>query len=111
MENIDCASRLAGTNKSTRVRRNNFMTTELFGTMLAGSVDTVRPAREAFDRQAVDWDLSDSGVDFAPARQSTIAQPVSVAEAAEFLIKDRVKWRRKARRRAEEDDDDSGLAF
>ncbi len=39
------------------------------------------------------------------------SQPVSVAEAAEFLIKDRVKGRRKARRRAEEDDDDSGLEF
>ena len=64
------------------------MTTELFGTMLAGSVDTVRPAREAFDRQAVDWDLSDSGVDFAPARQSTIAQPVSVAGPGTFLGKE-----------------------
>jgi ABC-type polysaccharide/polyol phosphate transport system ATPase subunit len=39
------------------------------------------------------------------------SQRVSVAEAAEFLIKDRVKGRRKARRRAEEDDDDGGLDF
>lgn len=35
---------------------------------------------------------------------------VSVAEAAEFLIKGRVKGRKKARRRVEEDDDD-GLDF
>jgi ABC-type polysaccharide/polyol phosphate transport system ATPase subunit len=39
------------------------------------------------------------------------SEQVSVAEAAEFLIKDRVKGRRKARRRAEEDEDDGGLEF
>lgn len=40
------------------------------------------------------------------------ADVVTVAEAAEFLIRDRVKGRRKARRRArEEDDDDGGLGF
>jgi UDP-3-O-acyl-N-acetylglucosamine deacetylase len=63
------------------------MTTDIFGTMLAGSVDILRPAREAFDRQAVDWDLSDSGVQFAPARQSTIAQPISIAGPGTFLGK------------------------
>lgn len=36
---------------------------------------------------------------------------VTVAEAAEFLIKDKVKGRKKARRRAHEEDDDSGLDF
>lgn len=39
------------------------------------------------------------------------SQAVSVAEAAEFLIKDRVKGRKKARRRAQEDDDDSSMEF
>ena len=48
--------------------------------------------------------------------RALIARPkrsaeVSVAEAAEFLIKDKVKGRKKARRRAHEDDDDSGLDF
>lgn len=36
---------------------------------------------------------------------------VSVAEAAEFLIKDKVRGRKKARRRAREEDDDPGLDF
>lgn len=39
------------------------------------------------------------------------SQQVSVAEAAEFLIRDRVKGRKKARRRAQEEDDDSGMEF
>ncbi|MFN8129033.1 MAG: hypothetical protein U0R28_09580 [Candidatus Nanopelagicales bacterium] len=39
------------------------------------------------------------------------SEQVSVAQAAEFLISDRVKNRRKARRRAQEDDDDGGLDF
>ena len=55
--------------------------------MLAGSVDDVRPARDAFDRQAVDWDLMDSGVDFAPKLQSTIAAPVSLAGPGTFTGK------------------------
>jgi len=55
--------------------------------MLAGSVDVLRPAREAFDKQPVDWDLSDSGVDFAPKKQSTIAQPFTVAGPGTFLGK------------------------
>jgi UDP-3-O-acyl-N-acetylglucosamine deacetylase len=55
--------------------------------MVAGSVDALRPAREAFDRQPVDWDLTDSGVDFAPARQSTIERPVTVAGPGTFLGK------------------------
>lgn len=63
------------------------MTTELFGKMLAGSVDALRPARDAFDRQPVDWDLSDSGVDFAPAMQSTIKTPVTIAGPGTFLGK------------------------
>ncbi len=63
------------------------MTTELFGTMLAGPVDNLRPAREAFDRQPVDWDLLESGVAFAPDKQSTIAQPVSVAGPGTFFGK------------------------
>jgi hypothetical protein len=36
---------------------------------------------------------------------------VTVTEAAEFLIRDRVKGRRKARRRARDDDEDPGLDF
>jgi len=61
------------------------MTNDLFGRMLAGSVDDLRPARDAFDRQPVDWDLSDSGVDFAPANNSTIRTPVSIAGPGTFL--------------------------
>ena len=38
-------------------------------------------------------------------------EQVGVAQAAEFLISDRVKNRRKARRRAQEDDEDGGLDF
>lgn len=63
------------------------MTTELFGNMLAGELDILRPAREKFDRQAVDWDLTDSGVDFAPKKQSTIDHPISVAGPGTFLNK------------------------
>lgn len=63
------------------------MTTELFGTVLSGAVDVLRPAREAFDRMPVDWDLTDSGVDFAPRRQNTIAAPVSVAGPGTFFGK------------------------
>lgn len=37
--------------------------------------------------------------------------PATVAEAAEFLIKDRRSGRKQARRRAMEDDDDPGLEF
>jgi len=64
------------------------MTTELFGNILAGSVDVLRPARDAFDRQPVDWDLSDSGVDFAPVKQSTISNPVTIAGPGTFLGKE-----------------------
>lgn len=63
------------------------MSTELFGTMLAGSVDVLHPAREAFDRQVVDWDLLESGVEFAPQRQATIEHPVSVAGPGTFFGK------------------------
>lgn len=63
------------------------MTTDLFGTILSGSVDVLRPYRDAFDRQPVDWDLLDSGVDFAPVRQHTIKNPVTVAGPGTFLGK------------------------
>jgi len=55
---------------------------------LSGAVDVLRPARVQFDRQPVDWDLLDSGVGFAPARQSTIERPVSVAGPGTFLGKE-----------------------
>ena len=55
--------------------------------MLAGSVDVLRPAREAFDRQTVDWDLMDSEADFAPRQQTTISTPVSVAGPGTFFGK------------------------
>ncbi len=63
------------------------ITTDVFGAMLAGSVDDLHPAREAFDKQPVDWDLMDSGVAFAPPTQSTIEHPVSVAGPGTFLGK------------------------
>jgi UDP-3-O-acyl-N-acetylglucosamine deacetylase len=63
------------------------MSTDLFGTMLAGSVDVLRPAREAFERQPVDWELLESDVSFAPAKQSTIEHPVSVAGPGTFFGK------------------------
>lgn len=63
------------------------MATELFGNVLTGSVDALHPAREAFDRQVVDWDLMDSMVDFAPRQQSTIRTPVSVAGPGTFFGK------------------------
>ncbi|HMO50746.1 MAG TPA: UDP-3-O-acyl-N-acetylglucosamine deacetylase [Kiritimatiellia bacterium] len=63
------------------------MTSELYGAILAGAVDDLRPAREAFDRQPVDWDLIESGVEFAPRRQSTIDHAVSVAGPGTFLGK------------------------
>jgi UDP-3-O-acyl-N-acetylglucosamine deacetylase len=63
------------------------MTTDLLGTILSGAVDVLRPARVLFDRQPVDWDLLDSGVGFAPARQATIERPVSVAGPGTFLGK------------------------
>lgn len=55
---------------------------------MSGAVDVLRPARVQFDRQPVDWDLLDSGVGFAPARQSTIERPVSVAGPGTFLGKE-----------------------
>lgn len=64
------------------------MNSEVYGTLLGGSVDVVRPAREAFDRQPVDWDLCESGVEFAPRRQSTIDHSVSVAGPGTFLGKE-----------------------
>jgi ABC-type polysaccharide/polyol phosphate transport system ATPase subunit len=39
------------------------------------------------------------------------ADQVGVAEAAEFLIRDKVKGRKRSRRREEDDDDDSGIGF
>jgi len=61
--------------------------TDLFGTILAGSVDALRPAREKFDAQPVDWDLLDRSADFAPVRQSTIQRKVSVAGPGTFFGK------------------------
>ena len=63
------------------------MTTDSLGEILDGKVEAWRPAREAFDRQPVDWDLMDSGVDFAPARQTTIATAGSVEGPGTFRAK------------------------
>ena len=51
-------------------------------------MDTLGPARDRFDRQAVDWDLTDSGVEFAPQKQSTITEPVSVTGPGTFFGKE-----------------------
>lgn len=64
------------------------MMEELFGKILAGSEDTLVPARKRFDRQSVDWDLTDSDVEFAPEQQSTISESVSVSGPGTFLGKE-----------------------
>jgi hypothetical protein len=39
------------------------------------------------------------------------SDPVSVSEAAEFLIRDEVKGRKKRRRSQDDDDEDDGIEF
>lgn len=64
------------------------MNTDLLGRILTGSVDVLHTARERFDAQPVDWDLTDHDVVFAPKKQTTIAKPVSVAGPGTFLSKE-----------------------
>ncbi|MCB1070986.1 MAG: UDP-3-O-acyl-N-acetylglucosamine deacetylase [Verrucomicrobia bacterium] len=65
------------------------MTQERFGTVLAGNMDTLRPAYEAFLAQAVDLDLlGQSAKAFVPRRQATLANPVQVSGPGTFFGKE-----------------------
>jgi UDP-3-O-acyl-N-acetylglucosamine deacetylase len=55
------------------------------GIILGGDPDVVRRARQGFDRIPVDQDLMDQAPEPPPARQRTIARPVSVAGPGTFL--------------------------
>lgn len=61
---------------------------ETFGHMLGGSIDTLRPAYEAFQKQQIDWDLLPVDQTFTPERQSTLATPFQVAGPGTFLGKE-----------------------
>lgn len=64
------------------------MTQERFGTVLAGNLDTLRPAYEQFAGQGVDLDLLDrAGEAFTPMRQTTLASPVQVSGPGTFFGK------------------------
>lgn len=60
---------------------------EPFGTILAGPVDELRHAHDAFRQQAVDWDLTGTPADGAPRRQKTIAGAVTVSGPGTFFGK------------------------
>lgn len=63
------------------------MSLEPFGTILAGSVEDLRRAREAFAGQPVDWDLSATPATGAARRQKTIARAVTVSGPGTFFGK------------------------
>lgn len=58
-----------------------------FGKILSGSIEDLRRARENFERQPVDWDLTSTPADGAPRKQKTIARSVSVSGPGTFLGK------------------------
>jgi UDP-3-O-acyl-N-acetylglucosamine deacetylase len=63
------------------------MSMEPFGAILAGSMDTLRPAWEAMQAQPVDWDLMEGAVSPPHRMQRTLAKSVSVSGPGTFLGK------------------------
>lgn len=63
------------------------MSTEPFGQILNGDIDSLRAAYGRFTRQTVDWDLLDTAQPVRPARQTTLRKSVSVSGPGTFFGK------------------------
>ena len=63
------------------------MNTDATGKILAGPAEGLARSREAFERQPVDWDLSQSTAEAALRKQQTIAKSVTVSGPGTFFRK------------------------
>lgn len=63
------------------------MNDDPFGKILAGAPEAFRRARDAFQQQPVDWDLTGTPADGGPRLQKTIAKSVTVSGPGTFFGK------------------------
>jgi len=61
------------------------MNTDPLGTLLAGERDTALRAREAFEHQPLDWDLSDGPYPASPESMTTIRKETSISGPGTFF--------------------------
>jgi UDP-3-O-acyl-N-acetylglucosamine deacetylase len=72
-------------NRYSPARSEISMSDEVFGDLLSGSVEDARRGYDAWQRQPVDWDLTDGAAPVVGRNQRTIAQPVTVRGPGTFF--------------------------